>query len=147
MTRPTTIPEQKAALRKELRAMLRALPLEVRAERSARLIEILESLELWREAQSVMLFSPLPDEPDIAPLIERALAEGKAVCLPRHDVETATYFPARITGVAGDLARSHLGLLEPSAHCAAHPGKQLDLTLVPGLGFTQDGWRLGRGKG
>ena len=142
-----SIPERKAAMRKELRALLRGMPLERRAELSGHLRAGLEKMPLWREARAVMLFSPMPDEPDISPLIEQALAEVKVVCLPRHDAGTGAYSPARITGLAGDLIRSHLGLLEPGAHCPAHPGKQLDLTLVPGLGFTGNGWRLGRGKG
>ena len=146
MTAPT-IPERKAVLRREIRAWLRALPAANRADSSTQLREALTGLDLWRHARAVMLFFPLPDEPDIAPLVEAALAGGKVVCLPRLDPGGAMYSPAQITDPARDLIASDFGVLAPRESCAAHPGKQLDLTLVPGLGFTENGWRLGRGKG
>jgi 5-formyltetrahydrofolate cyclo-ligase len=39
------------------------------------------------------------------------------------------------------------GIREPRADCAVAAVDEIDLVLVPGLGFSRDGVRLGRGRG
>ena len=46
-----------------------------------------------------------------------------------------------------DLQPGQFGILEPAADCPIYNLKQLDLALVPGLGFALNGVRLGRGQG
>ena len=89
----------------------------------------------------------MPDEIDLLPLLERALAEGKTVALPRFVPETGVYAAGRITDLARDCAPGKLGILEPAARCTPFALKLLDLALVPGVGFDAAGHRLGRGAG
>jgi 5-formyltetrahydrofolate cyclo-ligase len=77
-------------------------------------------LSQWLEAQNVVLFSPLPSEPIITPL--------KLDCDARH----VSVF------VIPQTARTETELHLPEA---------MDLILVPGLAFSQDRHRLGRGGG
>ena len=100
---------------------------------------------VWREAQAVLLFYPMALEPAVWPLAEVAWRAGKVVALPRHDQATNSYVAARINDVEGDLAPGRFGIREPRPECP--PVNRLDLALVPGLGFTLDGGRLGRGRG
>ena len=58
-----------------------------------------------------------------------------------------TYEAAVVREVARDLIAGRFGLLEPAPDCPNLPLKQLDLLLVPGIGFDALGRRLGRGKG
>jgi 5-formyltetrahydrofolate cyclo-ligase len=90
---------------------------------------------------------PLPDEPHIRPLLDRALAEGKAVTLPRFVLSNDCYEAALIRDPHQDLAVGKFGIAEPTAFCEAFPLKRLDLVLAPGLAFDWHGHRLGRGKG
>lgn len=94
------------------------------------------------EADRVFAFVPLADEPDITPLFDRIANLALPVCGPDGTMD--------FVDVAGpwreSLRRSPLGVLEPSDGTVVVPTPQ-SIIFVPGLAFTQDGWRLGRGKG
>ena len=138
-------------LKKSWRARLRAEDqrhgADERREASQRLCERVAQAGVWRAAAAVLLFAPRTDEPDIRPLIAAGLASGKIVAFPRHMTASDTYEAAVVRDVARDLRAGHFGLFEPAPDCPNLPLKQLDLRLVPGLGFDALGRRLGRGKG
>jgi 5-formyltetrahydrofolate cyclo-ligase len=113
-------PTPKAALREEMRHRLRELTAEDRESLSEEICERVMRLPEWLEAQSVVLFSPLPSEPITEPL--------KLDCNARH----VSVF------VIPQTARTETELHLPEA---------MDLILVPGLAFSQDRHRLGRGGG
>jgi 5-formyltetrahydrofolate cyclo-ligase len=141
------IDKQKAALRTRIRGVLRGLSPTEKSGAGHQLCERLTTQTTWLEAGSVLLFMPLPDEPHIRPLLPRALAEGKAVALPRFVAATGCYEAALIRDPARDLEVGKFGIAEPAASCEATPLKRLDLVLAPGLAFDWRGHRLGRGKG
>jgi 5-formyltetrahydrofolate cyclo-ligase len=119
----------------------------MRSRASAELCERLRAQPLWRAAQSILCFVPTHDEPDIWPLIAEALAEGRRVLLPRYSPTTDTYVAATMGENLSDLQPGQFGILEPTPDCPIYNLKQLDLALVPGLGFALNGVRLGRGQG
>ena len=139
------------ALKQSWRARLRAEDqrhgADERRATSRRLCERVTQSDVWRAAAAVLVFAPRPDEPDIRPLITAGLAGGKIIALPRHVTASDTYEAAVVRDVARDLRAGHFGLLEPAPECPRLPLMQLDLRLVPGLGFDALGRRLGRGKG
>lgn len=94
-----------------------------------------------------MFFAPLPDELDLWPSLEEALAEGKAVALPCFDADNQFYSPRRVTNLHVELVSGRFGIREPAGHCIEIPLDDLDLVLVPGVAFDLRGHRLGRGKG
>jgi 5-formyltetrahydrofolate cyclo-ligase len=136
----------KAALRERLRGELKRLPAEQRVRDSASICRLVQAQPAWTGARTVLLFAPLPTEPDVWPLVEAALSSAKTVCVPRFEPGRGGYWPTVIRG-AEDLRSGPHGVREPVGRCPALDAKQLDLALVPGLGFTLDGGRLGRGKG
>lgn len=138
---------RKAILRRQLREAVRSLPPAEAARASAALRDQLVAQTAWQQARTVLLFVPAPDEPDIWPLVDQALREGRTVALPRHDPATDTYGAARVLDPEADLMAGRFGLREPGPQCPPVPLNRLDLALVPGLGFTPMGGRLGRGKG
>lgn len=137
----------KTALRRQMRARLRALAPALRESSGACLTEAIRQLPQWRAARSVLLFAPLPDEPDLWPLLAAALAEGKQVALPRRAAEASGYTAAAVADPARDLAPGAFGIREPAAHCPEIPLNRLDFILVPGVAFDRQFRRLGRGKG
>lgn len=88
----------------------------------------------------------LPSEPDIRRVIRIALARGKKVYLPCTE-ENGTL---RIFGLRrrrNRFKRGAYGILEPERRKKEEGSlSDVDLILVPGLGFDRRGRRLGRGK-
>ena len=137
----------KSELRQQLRAALRGLSAADRVAQSSAVRERLAGEMFWTNAQAILFYAPLPDEVDVWRLLETALAQGRMVALPGHEAETNSYAPCRITNLVADLRPGKFGVREPAPHCARLAISQLDLVLVPGVGFAPDGRRLGRGLG
>lgn len=147
VTRPIMSAPGKVELRVILRERLAALNPSTRAPDSERLCARVRSLDAWMRARTVLLFSPLPDEPDLWPLVAVALSEGRQVAMPVFIPATGVYGARRILDPARDLVVGRFGVREPGPGCDEVPLATLDLAVVPGLAFTPEGWRLGRGKG
>jgi len=141
-------PKQEA--RQAMRLRLRKMTPDFRAEASLVICGLAAQLPAFREGASVALFSPLPSEPDIHPLIEEAWAQGKQVVLPRLLTEngvTRMEWHA-VTRWADVTEPGPFGLREPDpARCPLVDFSALSCVFVPGLAFDECGLRLGRGGG
>jgi len=137
----------KAAARAVLRGRLAALDPASRTRASAAIAARIRSLEEWLAARSVLLFVPLRDEPDLASLMAEALSAGRRVALPAFLPEAGAYVARWIQVPDRDLVAGRFGVREPGPECPEASLAALDLALVPGLGFTRNGLRLGRGGG
>jgi 5-formyltetrahydrofolate cyclo-ligase len=142
-----SIQQLKAALRKAIRAETRAVSASERAAASAQICLRLQQQPVWREARTILFYAPLPEEPDVWPLLAQALSEGKRAALPRYVAAGDTYEACQVSDAQHDLRTGRFGLPEPVTACSSLDLKQLDLTLVPGVAFALNGNRLGRGKG
>ncbi len=132
----------KTELRRDISAILR-LPPDVRAEKSARLCEAITNSAAWQAARAVAIFAPQPREPDVEMLWSRGA--GKSFAYPRVEEDRLDLY--RVDSLY-DLLPGAFGVREPSADSAhAVSPDTLDLILVPGVAFTMDGARLGRGGG
>lgn len=139
--------DSKSAMRRQVRALLNAMTPEQRALESKRARALLERQEKWIQARSILLYAPLPEEPDVWPLVETSLAAGRIVTLPRFDPITDQYVAGRVQDPEKDLRSGRFGIREPTDECAVVPWNRLDFLLVPGVAFDLRGGRLGRGKG
>ena len=137
---------QKSILRARIRELVRGLLPEERRSLSANLCALMREQLPWRSAKSVLLFAPLPDEPDITPLLDDAIREKPVVAVPRFDSNKSCYVAALLTARAA-MEPGPFGALEPDAGCPVVPLNQLDLVLVPAVAYDFTGRRLGRGKG
>ena len=109
--------------------------------------QALFSLPQWQSAGAVLAFAAMPDEPDTAEILRRALADGKRLLLPR--VRSKTEMDWVEIPVLRLLRPGAFGIQEPPADLpAADPaGYAAALALVPCLAASRDGVRLGRGGG
>jgi 5-formyltetrahydrofolate cyclo-ligase len=137
----------KTALREQIRAQVKSISPAARATASAELCARLREQNVWRAAKSVLLFAPLPDEPNTWPLLAEALAANKIVALPSFVPGTNVYTARRIIDPARDLVIGKFGIREGADLSPEIELNQLDLVLVPGVAFDSHGRRLGRGKG
>lgn len=113
------------------------------AKWSAEIVEKLTS-SILPHTSTILCYWPLPDEVDIRPLINRLVAEGTTVLLPKvtGDVTMTLH---RYTS-SEDLAEGAFHIMEPTGKPFAD-WQQIDTILVPGVAFDAAGHRLGRGRG
>jgi 5-formyltetrahydrofolate cyclo-ligase len=137
----------KASVRATIREELKSLAPAQRDLLSSNARAILEKQSLWQNAQTILFYAPLPDEPDIWPLLAVTGGAGKQVFLPRFLADTTTYTACQIKTPETDLQLGQFGIREPTESCPQIPLNRLDLILVPGVAFDLHGRRLGRGKG
>jgi 5-formyltetrahydrofolate cyclo-ligase len=151
-------PEQVAALgmraKKQLRARLsatrRALPPSAVLARSARIVEVLCSLEPIRRARGVAAFWPIDGraEVDLREL-DRWLGEAGIPRFypfmdPRGDGFSTGF---RRIETTSDLQRRGKRFLEPPRETPVAARGEIDVVLVPALAVTPEGHRLGYGSG
>lgn len=137
----------KVEFRSRVRARIGDWDPALRTLDSARIRERILQLDEWQRARTVLLFAPLRDEPDVWPLLSTALETGRRVALPVFDSSSGVYTARQVGDPGRDLVAGRFGVREPGPECPGLPLASLDLVMVPGLAFTREGWRLGRGGG
>lgn len=137
----------KKELRKNILAIRRGMSREEVAAGSDRFAEHLCAWPVYQAAKNVMLYLAMPDEPHMEKIISHALSAGKTVCVP-HMRETRGLMDAAIITNLNDLIVGQFNLLTPNPATLKllEPG-ELDLIIVPGVAFDQEGRRLGMGAG
>ena len=131
----------KRVVRKEVREALAAISPEEKTQKSTMLALALLVHPAVRSAKVVALFSPLPDEPQIGEIIE-LLSRERIVLLPRVEGDVMRFYPFSPEA----MSEGSFGILEPMSG-QPFPPADIDVIIVPGVAFTADGARMGRGKG
>lgn len=148
-----SIPEEVIAKKRELRRLLRGIragldPQWV-ANASLQIWQRLGGLGQYLDSTTVMCYVSLEGEVQTHGLLEKMRGEGKKVVVPWCDGPNLRLF---LFQGFDELEPGALGILEPNKHLRDDPhraieAEELDLVLVPGLGFDRAGGRLGQGKG
>ncbi len=139
------IKARKRELRSELIAARARLGSPERQAASAVIAERLAALEPFRAAETVGLYAPLGTEVDVGPIAVAVLARGGRVAFPRSvNGERRLAFCACNLG---ELVRGPLGAGEPPLVAREVPLTEIQCFVIPGVGFSRDGLRLGRGGG
>ena len=133
----------------ELRSMLS--PTE-RTTAEAAIYESLFSLPVWREATVICGYVSVRGELNTAPILCRAISEGKTIALPVTVTDAAEgrmIFRSLLDGDVDLLAPARFGIPEPDEGCPALRPADLAsaLILIPALAFDHEGYRLGYGGG
>lgn len=132
----------KSELRKAMRSLNRALDPAVRAAASVGIVARIERLSVFAESRTVGLFCALPDEPDLSEGLRR-WSGSKRLAVPRVEGDAMRLFDYDLR----TLARGAFGILEPGPEARLCPPGEIDLLLIPGVAFTREGARCGRGRG
>ena len=139
--------QQKADLRRQVQAKLAAMNDEQRHDGSVAACSRLTALEVFQHASVVMLYMPLTSEVDLTGVAIRCFQTGKTVCVPRVDWKRRDMEPVEVTSFDDHVMEvDEHGIRMPRGG-APIPPTLLDLVVVPGLAFSADGHRLGRGGG
>jgi 5-formyltetrahydrofolate cyclo-ligase len=136
----------KSAVRKQLRDLLDAMPGDVRHRKSLAACSLITASPEFQAARCVMVYVSIPTEVDTAPLALRAWQAGKTVVVPKVSWDQRRMLPIEISSLTTGMTSTGPGIREPIAGNPM-PLDLIDLVIVPGLGFTNTGYRIGRGMG
>ncbi|APG28643.1 5-formyltetrahydrofolate cyclo-ligase [Syntrophotalea acetylenivorans] len=133
----------KRSIRADLLARRKHLAAETCLSHSLQIQQrLLQSAE-FQSAAAVALYSPILNEVFTEQLFRAARIAGKLIAYPRvrgADLEFVQ------VAEAADLVPGSFGVLEPTGDQLLSPA-DLDMVVVPGVGFDRQGGRLGYGKG
>ncbi len=138
--------KDKPAIRNMLRAKLEAMSEESRQIKSSAAASLLSGSPEFQAARVVMLYLSTPMEMDTAGLALRCWQAGKTVVVPKVSWNQRRMMPVEITSLQTTMTTSPAGVPEPVSGKPV-PLDMIDMAIVPGLGFSLDGHRLGRGMG
>jgi 5-formyltetrahydrofolate cyclo-ligase len=142
--------QAKRQLRRRLRSVRLAVPAAARAERSRAIVERVTACDAFIEARSIGLFFPMRDkgEVDLRALDAAARAVNKIVYYPFMQPRGETVLTGfRRADALDDLAERGRGFAEPPIDAPRAERGDIDLIVVPALGVTEGGQRLGYGAG
>lgn len=136
----------KTLLRRHLRRQRNRLDLRQRRAAAQALLRVATRAGLLLKHRRIGFYLPFEGEMDLLPLLNHALWQGKTCYLPvvPQRFEKKLYF-SRLTARA-TWYRNRFGIHE---HWSPRPvrARQLDLLLMPLVGFDAAGYRLGMGGG
>ena len=135
--------ERKINLRKQMRAQLKAMDAEEKRALDHLVSEQLFSLSEIADADFVYGYMNLFWETGTEEILERLWNAGVQIALPKVLGETMEFFHVR---TREDLAIGSFQILEPRESCEQVFWPDAPV-LVPGLAFSKDGRRLGKGGG
>lgn len=137
--------EEKQAMRQTLLALEERLPERYLRRSGAEIVRRLLALPEYQEAGTVFCFAGFCREVDTGRILSDALAAGKRLCVPLYTGEGRMEL-RRITG-AGQLRPGAFGVPEPPPESEPVDVDGVDFAVLPCLGCSHDGRRLGRGDG
>lgn len=164
------ISEKKSKLRKEIRTKIREwIALNDLESVSKSLCDKILSLDEYRKADVVLAYIPMKNEADCVPAVLDALGKGKAAAVPKCFPESSGmdfYVLKNELPLESQLESGSYGIKEPRNFLERidfdEPADYEDknsvktkkisrnariFVIVPGLAFSKDGKRLGKGKG
>ena len=136
------VTEQKGELRKLINSWSKQFPVDLKRKQEDAVFAILERLPQFVEAKNVGIYWSMPTEFFTHDFIAKWF-DRKSFYLPKVIGEGLEFF--KFEGVEKLSPSSIKNVLEPTGTQIAVD--QLDLLIVPGVGFTVKGDRLGRGGG
>ena len=140
--------EAKRTLRASLRVRRENLSPSERTALSHRITSTLIALPDFRRASTVLAYMSLGAEFETAAFVQRVLADGKILVLPRVNRELRRLDLFAVRDLEAELAPGVWGIREPVPEsCQTVVAEDIDFALVPGLGFDARGGRLGYGGG
>ena len=134
---------EKAEVRKQIRDLKRAVPMEEKLRRSELIMRRLEVLPLFTEAKVVLLYWSMSDEVQTHAFVNKWYKDKVLLlpCVQGDDLVLRQY-----TGPECLVAGEQFGIGEPTGPEWTDLDK-VELIVVPGVAFDPTGNRMGRGRG
>lgn len=137
----------KKSLRKSLLAKRDSIAVKDKQAKDSAIRKRLFSLEYLKEAKTILFYASFRSEADTIKAIQNALKLKKRVALPVVDTEHKQLKLYEVHDIS-ELSSGYMGIPEPVAVRALNMGlNEIDIEIIPGIGFDLKGNRLGYGAG
>jgi 5-formyltetrahydrofolate cyclo-ligase len=140
-------PSSKAVIRRQLRETLAAMADADRHAKSQAACRLVATSPEFDAARVVMLYLSTPTEVDTASLALKCWQQNKSVVVPKVSWDQRRMLPVEISSLKDAMTTSAGGAVREPVSGKPIPLDLIDLVIVPGLGFTPKGYRIGRGMG
>ena len=140
-----TPPHDKAGFRQWMRQRLQAADVSALQQADELIRKRLRQVPELKQARTVLAFAPLAGEIDIWPLLTELAKGPQRLCLPL--IIGPGLMEAREVDDLTRLEQNSFHIAEPLPDAPLIAPEDIDLVLVPGLAFSGDLWRMGRGGG
>lgn len=138
----------KQRLRNEISKRRDQLSSEVRDQLSDQIKIQLEKVFDYQEAQTIACFVSFRSEVNTIPLIKDRLEKEKRIVLPITNLDEREIFFSELKDFDQELELGTYGILEPKPeYIRPIEVEEIDLVLMPGLVFDEQGYRIGYGGG
>ncbi len=135
----------KTDVRAAIREKLHAMSPQQRDDHDRRILERLMALPDFQTAERVFSYLPLPHEVNTRPIVDMLLDIHGVAYVPVTDRGDHTLRVAELTAT-DELVEGAYGILEPAEPSYVAPDA-IDVWILPGLAFDEQGDRLGQGGG
>ncbi|CAL1283633.1 unnamed protein product [Larinioides sclopetarius] len=143
----------KKALRLQLKEILKNLPTEEKAKESEIVVSKLLQSKKYQESKRISVYLSRDIEIDTRAVLVDIFRSGKECFIPRYDSKSTEMDMVRLNSLQEyeNLPVTSWNIKQPNYSDAnlydALATGGLDLIIVPGIGFTKEGHRIGNGKG
>ncbi len=137
---------EKKDFRKKYREIRKNIDDKKREKENQEIFSDFLELNEYKNAKSVFIYVSYGDEVETLSIIEKILADGKRVSVPICHKESH-HMSAVLIDSLNCLKKGVYGILEPDANGIILEKEDIDLIVVPGLCFSEDGYRIGYGGG
>lgn len=139
---------KKQLLRNELLNKRKLLSNKAILDKSNQIANRLKKFDKYQQSEKIMLYISTKYEVQTQKIIESAQKDNKKLYIPIIIKEKHNLIPSLVNDFNKELALGDLGIYQPKKeHIKEIPSKILDMIIIPGIGFTNKGNRLGRGGG
>ncbi|XP_065669575.1 5-formyltetrahydrofolate cyclo-ligase [Hydra vulgaris] len=145
-----TLRSAKQLLRKEFKETLRLMSHQDKVEQSKIITTKLFLMDIYKQSKSISLYLSMPTEVFTSDILADIFKSNKVCYIPRYIGKDMDMVYLKDQDDYDKLPVTSWNIKQPNddeKRESSLNGNGLDLVIVPGLGFTKSGFRLGRGKG
>lgn len=136
----------KKIIRKNIQKARDSLTWHSRLSGSLLIADRFIGLKCYEASKEILAYYPFRSEMDTTIIIRNALKQKKKIILPKVNGKKLDLY--YIKDLKNDLAPGSFDIMEPiPSKCTLTSFKNIDMVLVPGVGFDRDFNRLGYGGG
>jgi 5-formyltetrahydrofolate cyclo-ligase len=136
--------ENKGTARKRILFLRKQLSEDEWAAKSSIICNKLLHAGWYAASHEILVYSAILKEVDLSIFIRRAWQDGKILYFPKVFGEKMEFFRA---DAMEELQKGSFGVLEPMDESRPYQSTDKNIVLVPGAVFSEQGARIGYGKG